>query len=160
MEDRLELLAGRFAHSFTGVVTPDSEMSPDEFLEAAGLIAELEREIARVRNFEITFHSCPQTVLVVAGPADRQSAAEILSRRDCSVLEAADGSAALELCATLSEPLSVLLTSARLSDMSGCDLAERAARLRPELRTILLPEPLNPETLARALDEVSEPQLA
>jgi CheY-like chemotaxis protein len=62
----------------------------------------------------------------------------VLERRGYRVLAAADGPEALDLAARHPGPIHLLVTDVVMPGMSGWDLADRLAAVRPELRTLYL----------------------
>jgi signal transduction histidine kinase/CheY-like chemotaxis protein len=117
-----------------------------------------------------------ETVLLVEDQDDvRQVAREILKRYGYRVLEAREPSEALSLCERHEHPIHLLLTDVVMPLMSGRELAERVAPLRPDMRVLFmsgytedamvdqgqlaagfafLQKPLVPEGLARRVREV------
>jgi PAS domain S-box-containing protein len=80
-----------------------------------------------------------RTVLVVDDePEVLELASEILKRVGYSVLEAADGAAALEISRLHEGEMHLLLTDMVMPGMSGRDLAERLRALRPGLPVLYI----------------------
>jgi CheY-like chemotaxis protein len=126
-----------------------------------------------------------ETVLLVEDAAAvRAVTKQVLERQGYTVLEAEDGEAALRLAHAHRGPIHLLLTDVVMPQLSGRELAERLAPLRPETRilyasgytddsvvrhgvlesgTAYLQKPFSPESLARkvreVLDNVRSPEL-
>jgi two-component system cell cycle sensor histidine kinase/response regulator CckA len=80
-----------------------------------------------------------RTVLAVDDePEVLELATEILRRVGYSVLEAADGAAALEVATRHEGEIHLLVTDMVMPGMSGRDLAERLRALRPTLRVLYI----------------------
>jgi CheY-like chemotaxis protein len=117
-----------------------------------------------------------ETVLLVEDAAAvRAVTKQILERQGYTVLEAADGAAALRLAQDHRGPIHLLLTDVVMPQVSGRELAERLAQLRPDTKvlyasgytddsvvrhgilesgTAYLQKPFSPESLARKVREV------
>jgi CheY-like chemotaxis protein len=122
-----------------------------------------------------------QTVLVVDDEAAVRSVVrEILQSTGYIVLEAGSGEEALRICAGQKEPIPLLLTDVVMPGMSGPQVAQRLARMRPEMRvlymsgysddalirrgvveegTAFLQKPFTPEALAHKVREVLDADL-
>ncbi len=116
-----------------------------------------------------------ETVLLVEDEAGvRVLVREILRQSGYTVLEATDVDHALRICQEHPEPIHLLLTDVVMPIMSGRELAERAAAIRPELKVLymsgytdtivvhhgvtsrdtqFLQKPFTPKTLARKVRE-------
>ena len=114
-----------------------------------------------------------QTILVVEDEAEvRAVAAEILRDHGYTVLEAADGEQALRVAARQRARLHLVLTDVVMPGLSGWDLAQRLAAMRPGVRTVfmtgysetppvhaapdaadLIQKPFTPETLLQKVHE-------
>ena len=117
-----------------------------------------------------------ETVLLVEDAAlVRAVTKQVLERQGYMVLEAADGEAALQLAQRHRGPIHLLLTDVVMPRVSGRELAEQFARLRPDTRvlytsgytddsvvrhgilesgTAYLQKPFSPESLARKVRDV------
>src|SRR5262245_20378335 len=79
----------------------------------------------------------PATVLLVEDyNPSREVYHKVLDAAGYRVIDAADGEVALDMLN--SEPVDVLLTDVFLPGMSGIELLERARKLRPDLRAIVM----------------------
>jgi CheY-like chemotaxis protein len=80
-----------------------------------------------------------ETVLVVDDEAAVRSAVrEILQPRGYIVLEAGSGEEALRICAGQQGPIHLLLTDVVMPGMSGPEVAQRLAHMRPEMRVLYM----------------------
>jgi PAS domain S-box-containing protein len=80
-----------------------------------------------------------ETVLVVEDePSVRKLVCEILQSAGYTVLEAAQGQAALVLAAQHESEIELLLTDVRMPGLSGCDLWEQLKAERLELRVLFM----------------------
>lgn len=61
---------------------------------------------------------------------------EVLQASGYTVLEAADGPAALRLAGEHAGPIHLLLTDVFMPGMNGLEVADRVVALRPEIRTV------------------------
>jgi two-component system, cell cycle sensor histidine kinase and response regulator CckA len=117
-----------------------------------------------------------ETILLVEDQKEvREVAREILLRCGYQVLDASGAAEALSICEREARPIELLLTDVVMPQMSGRELAERVASLRPEARVLFmsgytedailrhgilaadvayLQKPLAPEPLARRVREV------
>jgi two-component system, cell cycle sensor histidine kinase and response regulator CckA len=122
-----------------------------------------------------------QTVLVVDDEAAVRSAVrEILQATGYIVLEAGSGEEALRSCAGQEGPIHLLLTDVMMPGMSGPEVAQRLAHMRPEMRVLYMSgysddalirrgvvkqgaafvqKPFTPDALARKVREVLNSEL-
>jgi len=78
------------------------------------------------------------TVLVVEDEAGlRQAVSKMLGKRGFSVIEAPDGTAALDAIRGEKNPIDVLLLDITLPGASGREVLQEARRLRPEMRVVV-----------------------
>jgi PAS domain S-box-containing protein len=68
----------------------------------------------------------------------RNLTSEVLRLFGYSVLEAASGREALEICEQLDEPIELLITDVVMPEMSGRELADRLKQLRPEVKVLFM----------------------
>jgi two-component system cell cycle sensor histidine kinase/response regulator CckA len=68
----------------------------------------------------------------------RQLAREYLEANGYKVIEADEGSAALELASTHTGTIDVLMTDVVMPGMSGRELAERVTKVRPETKVLYM----------------------
>ena len=123
----------------------------------------------------VTLHGS-ETVLLVEDQVDvRRVAGDILKRYGYYVLEAPSPEGALAICQEHQTRIHLLLTDVVMPHMNGRELAQRAARMRPDMRVLymsgytedvidrhlafepgfaLLQKPLVPETVARRVREL------
>ncbi|HWR51029.1 MAG TPA: ATP-binding protein [Bryobacteraceae bacterium] len=119
-------------------------------------------------------HGTEQILLVEDEDGVRHLVREILEQRGYKVMEASSGEAALAILERDHQSFELLLTDVVMPKMSGRDLAEAAALLRPNLRVLFLSgytdqvvmdhgvagtadflqKPFTPETLAHKVREV------
>ncbi len=79
-----------------------------------------------------------ETVLLVEDdPAVRAATGRILRARGYTVLEAADGGGALEICASHAGPIQLVLTDVVMPGMDGRALVQRLLPERPDVRAVL-----------------------
>jgi two-component system cell cycle sensor histidine kinase/response regulator CckA len=112
-----------------------------------------------------------ETILLVEDEgAVRKLVAELLTMSGYTVLQARQGSEALQLCAGYADPIQLLVTEVVMPQMSGRELADRLAPERPEMKVLyisgytddaivhhglleagvaFLQKPFTPESLAR-----------
>jgi len=119
------------------------------------------------------------TVLLVEDePSVRRASRRFLEEHGYKVLEAVDGGDAIRLCERHEGPLDLVITDVVMPGMSGRELGERVARLRPETPVLyvsgyvdtalvrtglpetsvqLLQKPFSAESLARKVREMLDP---
>ena len=117
-----------------------------------------------------------ETILLVEDDeVVRKLVSEVLDNEGYRLLEAANGVAALSICAQYEEPIHLLLTDVVMPEMSGRELANRLAAVRPELKVLymsgytddvivhhgvldegteFIQKPFTPDVLARKIREV------
>lgn len=93
-----------------------------------------EEDRALDQNRSIRAQSGSETILIVEDDnAVRSATRRFLINHGYTVLEAADGLAALLLCRQHSGPIHLVITDVVMPGMSGRELVEHLARIRPEL---------------------------
>jgi len=101
--------------------------------------------------FEKTPGSREATILVVEDQdLIRQAASKILRKKGFSVIEAANGTAALEVIRANKDPIDLLLLDITLPGASSREVLEEAKRLRPDL-SVIVTSANNEEMAAAAL---------
>ena len=92
-----------------------------------------EREVSR------DFPHGQETVLVVEDYEEvRKLAVRILSKQGYKVLEAANGSDALQLCEKRKGPIHLIVTDVVMPGMDGCELAQRLMVTYPEMGVLYM----------------------
>ena len=121
-----------------------------------------------------------ETILLVEDEEGvRTLAKTVLRKRGYTILEAQNGGEALLLCETYSKAIDLLVTDVVMPNMSGRELTERLATLRPKMKTLYMSgytddaivqhgvlesgipfvqKPFVPEALARKVREVLDVQ--
>lgn len=95
--------------------------------------------MARTTAERVELPTGTETVLVVEDDADvRALTRSILEASGYTVLEAANGIEAIELCEQDSGPIDLLLTDAIMPHMNGRVLAERVTQCRPGVRVLFM----------------------
>lgn len=80
-----------------------------------------------------------ETVLLAEDEdAVRKLARQVLEMNGYEVLEAANGDAALSICKHQTEPIHLLITDVIMPEMSGRELADQLAKLRPEMKVLFM----------------------
>jgi PAS domain S-box-containing protein len=126
------------------------------------------------------FHGTETVLLAEDAAGVRAVAREVLKRNGYSVIPASDGQAALELAASHSGPIHLLVTDVIMPEMSGRQLADRLREVRSELKVLFvsgytddaiirhgilepgiafLQKPFTPEVLARKVRAVLDEQV-
>jgi two-component system, cell cycle sensor histidine kinase and response regulator CckA len=117
-----------------------------------------------------------ETILLVEDDeVVRKLVSEVLDNEGYRLLEAPNGVAALSTCAQYEEPIHLLLTDVVMPEMSGRELANRLAAVRPEVKVLymsgytddvivhhgvldkgteFIQKPFTPDVLARKIREV------
>ena len=83
-------------------------------------------------------HAAATIVFAEDEPEVRELTARVLEHAGYTVLAAADGQAALELCRQRHEPIDLLLTDVVMPRLGGRDLAARLLAERPGLRVLFI----------------------
>ena len=101
-------------------------------------VTEQPREHRRVASLALVPRGCE--VVLIAEDEDRlrRLARIFLEGRGYTVLEAKDGTEALEVCENHVGPIHLLLTDVIMPRIGGRELAERAAVLRPEMKVLFM----------------------
>jgi CheY-like chemotaxis protein len=80
-----------------------------------------------------------ETLLIVEDEAIvRELAHRILSQRGYHVIAAGNGQEALQICRNYDEPIDLMITDVVMPGMSGRDLAEQAAPIRPDMKILFI----------------------
>ena len=80
-----------------------------------------------------------ETVLIVEDDAQiQQLVLEVLAEKGYNVLVSSNGLEALQLLSSLSAPLDLILTDVVMPQMSGRELAERAASIKPDTKVLFM----------------------
>ncbi|HEX3876063.1 MAG TPA: response regulator [Bryobacteraceae bacterium] len=80
-----------------------------------------------------------ETILVVEDAEEiRRLVCGMLSLQGYKCISAMDGLEALQLLECQTEPVDLMLTDLVMPNMAGAELARRVARLRPEIRIVLM----------------------
>jgi CheY-like chemotaxis protein len=96
----------------------------------------------------------PTTALILVVDDDlavRQVASRVLRRAGYRVLEAGDGSEALEVARSQDGPLDLLLTDVIMPGMNGRELAERLTEERPGTRLLFMSAYTEDEVILRGV---------
>ncbi len=87
---------------------------------------------------EMSVQGTETIILVEDEETVRQLAAEVLTTYGYQILEAANGSAALALCAQYQEPIHLLISDVIMPELSGSALVSQLSQLRPELKVLYM----------------------
>lgn len=104
----------------------------------------IEQEVAKLRTSEDVGGAKPgrratETVLLVEDEEGvRQLTHDYLETSGYTVIQAADGHTALELARMHQGPIHILATDIVMPGISGRELAERVARIRPEMKVLFM----------------------
>lgn len=106
----------------------------------------IEQEVAKPRNIEDTAGAAmksgrrgSETVLLVEDEEGvRQLTREYLETYGYTVIQAADGHAALELTRVHQGPIHLLVTDVVMPGINGRELAERAVKIRPAMKVLYM----------------------
>ena len=80
-----------------------------------------------------------ETILVVEDEANlRRLTRQFLENRGYTVLEAADGAAAVQICVAHQGTIHLLLTDVIMPGMNGRELANRVAEIRPNMKVLYM----------------------
>jgi DNA-binding response OmpR family regulator len=90
-------------------------------------------------------------------PAVRRLVVAELTRRGFTVLEAADGSAALEIFRREKDQVDILVTDVVMPQMNGADLAKEAEKIQPGVRILFISG--HPERAGAGIDPAGVPNL-
>lgn len=96
------------------------------------------QEYERPAETEDAFLGAETVLLAEDEEMVRKLARSVLEMSGYQVLEAANGGAALLICERHTEPIHLLLTDVIMPEMSGRELAERLAQLRPEMKVLYM----------------------
>lgn len=187
--DRIERLAGRLAHGFSRWAPQDSETN-EEILKTATLVSQLTDELASSGSGPANEgpldmpERAPKTrtaLVVEECEESRRALNSMLEDLGYEVLQAPSAGDALLILGRYPGPIEIMLTDVVMQEMSGRELAEHAALLKPEMRVIYmsgytdaeimywgllgpglaaLEKPVTAEALSRSLSEISEEQYA
>ncbi|HEV7684382.1 MAG TPA: response regulator [Pyrinomonadaceae bacterium] len=95
-------------------------------------------EYKRSAESEETFQGAETILVAEDEEMVRKLAVQVLEMHGYRVLEAANGGAALLICERHKEPIQLLITDVIMPEMSGRELAERLAQLRPEMKVLYM----------------------
>lgn len=98
-----------------------------------------EVEVRKARQIAVEVFRGNETVLVVEDQFEvRKLASDVLRSYGYRVLEAANGSEALSLCGRFSEPVHLMIADVVMPGMTGPELADQLASLRPEMKVLYM----------------------
>jgi PAS domain S-box-containing protein len=95
-------------------------------------------EYSRRSESEETFEGAETILVAEDEEMVRKLAVQVLVMHGYQVLEAANGGAALLICERHKEPIHLLITDVIMPEMSGRELADRLAQLRPEMKVLYM----------------------
>ncbi len=102
------------------------------------LVGEAGQEYRRRDEVEEDVRGTETVLLAEDEEVVRTLAREVLETYGYRVLEAANGGAALLICERHEEPIHLLITDVVMPEMSGRELADRLAALRPEMKVLYM----------------------
>jgi two-component system, cell cycle sensor histidine kinase and response regulator CckA len=117
-------------------------------------VSEGEPEYKRSREPEKTLRGSETVLLAEDEERVRKLARKALESYGYQVLEAANGGAALLICERHQGPIHQLLTDVVMPEMSGHELVDRLAQLRPDMKVLYMSGYIDNFTMSqRGLDE-------
>ncbi len=163
--DTLERLAGRLAQDLSRL---EPAGGVEGISETANLVLEVTKRLAADHRGDaerleqrVPVARGTETILLVDGEReDRLPVRDFLVEQGYTVLEAADGSSAIETAERWTGPVHLLLTNVLLPDMSGRELAERLALVRPEIGLLYMSGYADAEMLYYGLLSPGAPTVA
>jgi nitrogen-specific signal transduction histidine kinase/ActR/RegA family two-component response regulator len=96
------------------------------------------QEYKRSAEVEEIFQGTETILLAEDEEMVRKLAREVLETYGYQVLEAANGREALLICERYKEPIHLLITDVVMPEMSGRELSDRLAQLRPEIKVLYM----------------------
>jgi signal transduction histidine kinase len=133
----LSTVYGSVTH-FGGSLEVDSEVGKGTTISVLLPRAEGELEVARPASRTVGRTRGTETLLFVEDNDPLRAAiCRILEAEGYTVLAAADGEAALEVCRSYREPIDLLFTDVVMPGIDGHELATRVLAIRPEIRSVL-----------------------
>jgi CheY-like chemotaxis protein len=95
-------------------------------------------EYRRNAEAEESFRGTETILLAEDDEIVRALAREVLEENGYRVLEAANGGSALLICERYEGPIDLLITDVVMPELSGRELADRLARLRPDMKVLFM----------------------